>query len=319
MQKCKFFMENMRVTQGYGIRNNGSIDYTSYSHTGSYALDLGGKDASAIGDWAYAPCDVVVKRIYGKYNAVWFESLEQVECADGKARKLIFLLLHINSADLTSLGIKVGKVFRQGEKFYREGVAGATGNHIHIEVGEAPFIGTGWVQTANKDRTGAYVWKINRQLKPHDVFYIGNDVNIINDGGYEWTIENNVKWLETNKCLEVISDRCEFFNSPDINNVAGKLPDGTIYEITGISEKPINNFIWVKFQKTDGEYYAVILEDRSRLVNAPTDNDIEIEKLTAELAVANKALAEEKEINAHLIADNKRLLDMVNKVREAVK
>jgi len=189
MQKCKFFMEHMRVTQGYGRYENGNVDYTSYSHTGSYALDFGGRDTGE--DWAYAPCDVVVKRIYGEYNAVWFETLEKVLCADGTARKLVFMLLHINDSDLKTLGIAVGKIFRQGEKFYREGSAGAIGSHIHMEVGQAPFYPTGWQKTNIKDRTGAYVWKINKQLKPHDIFIIGSDVIIMNDGGYDWLKEDN--------------------------------------------------------------------------------------------------------------------------------
>lgn len=185
MQKCKFPMEFLRVTQEYGRKEDGSVDYTSYSHTGSYALDLGGKDLGQ--DWAYAPCDMVVKRVYGKYNAVWFETLEKVMCADGVARQLVFMLLHINDSDLQGLGITVGKVFRYGEKFYREGTAGdATGNHIHLEVGEAPFTPTGWTRTNIRDRTGAYVWKINKQLKPHEVFILGDDVQILDGGGYPW-------------------------------------------------------------------------------------------------------------------------------------
>ncbi|MBQ8604363.1 MAG: hypothetical protein IJ410_05945 [Oscillospiraceae bacterium] len=189
MQKCKFFMEYMRVTQGYGRYEGGNVDYTSYSHTGSWALDLGGRDMEK--DWAYAPCDIQVKRIYGKYNAVWFETLENVLCADGQARKLVFMLLHIDDEDLKALGIAVGKVFRQGEKFYREGSAGAIGNHIHLEVGQAPFYPTGWQKTAVKDRTGAYVWKINKQLKPDEIFILGSDVIVMNDGGYHWMKEDN--------------------------------------------------------------------------------------------------------------------------------
>ena len=189
MQKCKFFMKHMRVTQGYGRYENGNIDYTSYSHTGSYALDFGGKDLEK--DWAYAPCDVEVKRVYGVYNAVWFESLEEVVCSDGQKRKLVFMMLHIDDEDLKALGLKEGKVFRQGEKFYREGSAGAVGNHIHIEVGLAPFYPTGWQKTNIKDRTGADVWKINRQLKPHDIFIVGSDVIVMNDGGLEWHREDS--------------------------------------------------------------------------------------------------------------------------------
>lgn len=189
MQKCKFFMKHLRVTQGYGRYSNGNVDYTSYSHTGSYALDLGGRDTGR--DWAYAPCDVEVKRIYGKYNAVWFETTEKVLCADGTAQKLVFMLLHINDEDLKELGIAVGKIFRQGERFYREGCAGAVGNHIHIEVGQAPFYPTGWRKTNIKDRTNSYVWKINKQLKPHEVFILGSDVITIDGGGYDWTSEDS--------------------------------------------------------------------------------------------------------------------------------
>lgn len=189
MQKCKFFMEYMRVTQGYGRYEGGNVDYTSYSHTGSWALDFGGRDMEK--DWAYAPCDIVVKRIYGNYNAVWFETLEKVLCADGQERQLVFMLLHIDDADLKTLGIAVGKIFRQGERFYREGSAGAIGNHIHMEVGLAPFYPTGWQKTQIKDRTGALVWKINKQLKPDEIFILGSDVVVMNDGGYHWMQEDN--------------------------------------------------------------------------------------------------------------------------------
>ena len=188
MQDCKFFMEYVRVTQGYGRYENGKTDYTSYSHTGSYALDLGGRDTAK--DWAYAPCDVVVKRVYGEYNAVWFETLEEVLCADGKKRKLVFMLLHIDNEDKQALGIQPGKIFRFGEKFYREGSAGAVGNHIHMEVGLAPFTGTGWQKTTVKDRTGNYVWKINNQLKPDEIFIVGKDVIVMEDGGYDWYIQD---------------------------------------------------------------------------------------------------------------------------------
>lgn len=185
MQKCKFFMEHLRVTQGYGYDANGNVK-ASYSHAGSYALDLGGKDTGL--SWAYAPCDVIVKRIYGNYNAVWFETLEEVMCADGQARKLVFMLLHMNNSDKNAIGLTVGKVIRQGEKFYREGTAGnVTGAHIHMEVGLAPFTPTGWAVNAHG------VWKINNQLKPHEIFILGRDVEVLNDGGYNWTVKSTIK------------------------------------------------------------------------------------------------------------------------------
>lgn len=75
MQYVKFPMSTLRITQGYGLEVDGVSTATSggtYSHTGSYALDLGGVDTSA--DYLYAPCDVKVVRHYAGtgYNAVWF-------------------------------------------------------------------------------------------------------------------------------------------------------------------------------------------------------------------------------------------------------
>ena len=187
MQKCKFIMKNLRVTQGYGRNSAGGVDYTSYSHTGSYAADLAGADTGC--EFAYAPCDIVVRRIHGVYNAVWLESLEEVMCADGNTRKLIFMLLHINKEDMEKIGIRVGKIFRQGEIFYKEGCAGATGSHIHLEVGLSPFTGTGWYKTSIKDSMGNNVWRINMQVRPHDVFILDDGINILSDGGIKWVRE----------------------------------------------------------------------------------------------------------------------------------
>lgn len=184
MQKCKFIMKYMRVTQGYGRNEAGAVDYTSYSHAGSYALDLGGRDAGA--DWAYAPCDVMVKKIDGQYNAVWFETLDKVMCADGKARNLVFMLRHIDSEDLLELGIKPDRIFRQGERFYREGSADTIGNHIHLEVGTGPFELRCRQKTSLKTAMGKTVFKIKNQLKPHDVFFVDEEVLMLDTGGYSW-------------------------------------------------------------------------------------------------------------------------------------
>jgi hypothetical protein len=76
MQYVKFPMSVLRITQGYGLEVDGvstAVSGGSYSHTGSYALDLGGTDTGA--EYLYAPCDVIVKRHYpgdAGYNAVWY-------------------------------------------------------------------------------------------------------------------------------------------------------------------------------------------------------------------------------------------------------
>ena len=178
MTKLYFPMKTLRVTQGSGLAHDG-VPASTYSHAGGYALDLGGADGGA--DWLYAPCDMVVRRVYGSYNAVWFESLDEI---DGVGSTVILLCLHMNNADREALGIKVGKVFKQGEKCYREGMSGnVTGTHVHIEVGKGPMRGTGWTQ--NKQG----VWVINDPLVPSEVFVLKEDVKIMYDGGYVWMSE----------------------------------------------------------------------------------------------------------------------------------
>lgn len=178
MKTMYFPMDVLRVTQGYGVAYGG-VKANTYSHAGGYALDLGGADTGA--DWLYAPCDMVVRRVYGVYNAVWFESLEPLESV---GTTVIMLCLHMNNADRDALGIKVGKVFKKGEKCYREGMSGnVTGTHVHLELGKGPMTGTGWKQNAQG------VWCINNPLVPSEHFVLGADVRVMNTGGYAWKKE----------------------------------------------------------------------------------------------------------------------------------
>ncbi len=175
MKKLYFPMETLRVTQGYGVAHDG-VPASTYSHAGGYALDLGGGNGGA--DWLYAPCDMVVRRVYGSYNAVWFESLEKIEGVGGT---VVMLCLHMNNADREALGIRVGKVFKAGEKCYREGMAGkVTGTHVHLELGKGPMKGTGWKENSKG------VWVINNPLIPSEVFTVRGEATVMNDGGYRW-------------------------------------------------------------------------------------------------------------------------------------
>lgn len=175
MKEVYFPMEALRVTQGYGVVHD-NVAADTYSHKGTYALDLGGADTGA--DWLVAPFACTVKRVYGTYNAVWFESDEVYEPL---GCKLIMLCLHMNRADLKALGIAAGKHFALGERCYREGRAGnVTGTHVHLEIGKGPFTGTGW----HKNARG--VWEINNKLIPNEIFRLCPDVKILNGHGYTW-------------------------------------------------------------------------------------------------------------------------------------
>ena len=273
MQYVKFPMKTLRITQGYGLEVDGvstAVSGGTYSHTGAYALDLGGEDTTA--SYLYAPCDVEVVRHYKGtgYNAVWYQTLEPVMCADGQKRELVFMLLHANDSTISELGIAVGKQFKQGEAFYKEGTGGGVATHCHLEVGLVPFSGTGWYQSNYiGDYNGANVWIINNKLIPSEIFYLANDTVVVEDMGYNWRQLPKSDYIEYTtsmriRVLEGTGKNVEYFNSTDVNDVAGgNLPEGSEYVAVGYTNTLDDGFSYVKFIYSDGnEYWMAILSDR---------------------------------------------------------
>lgn len=170
MQKFKFPMEYLRVTQG----ENGS-----YSHAGSLAMDFGGKDTGA--DKLYCPCDMIVKRCRQKANGeLYLESTLPVEFADGTTDYARLICLHDGVFNVVE-----GQVLKQGDYFYDEGGMGsgnpkAFGTHVHMEAGKGKW--NSCTQSANSQ--GTYV--IENQSHLYDLFILGDDVQILDGGGYEW-------------------------------------------------------------------------------------------------------------------------------------
>ncbi len=176
MQLCKFFMEYLRVTQNAG---------SSYSHKGSLAMDFGGKDTGE--DNLYAPCDMIVKRL--RYNAngeAYFESIAPVLFADGTSDYLRLLCVH--SSEFL---VNEGQILSQGQLFYTEGGMGsgnpsAFNSHVHIEAGKGK-----WEQILQfKNEYQTYV--IENQYPLEKLFILGDDVIILNSGGYDWIRESEV-------------------------------------------------------------------------------------------------------------------------------
>lgn len=170
MQKFKFPMEYLRVTQG---------ELDSYSHAGSLAMDFGGKDGGA--DKLYCPCDMVVKRCRHNANGeLYLESTLPVEFADGTADYARLICLHDNAFNVTE-----GQVLLQGDYFYDEGGMGAGkpgkfANHVHIEAGKGKWKSC----TQSTNAQGTYV--IENQSHLYDLFILGDDVEILDGGGYDW-------------------------------------------------------------------------------------------------------------------------------------
>ena len=173
MQKFKFPMEYLKVTQG---------ENSAYSHAGSLAMDFGGKDTGA--DRLFCPCDMVVKRTRKNANGeLYLESVDKVQFADGTVDYARLLCMHDSTFNVSE-----GQVVKQGEYFYDEGGMGS-GNknkfatHVHIEAGKGRWKSA----TQSKNSKGTYV--IENQAHLHHLFILGRDVQIINDGGYNWVRE----------------------------------------------------------------------------------------------------------------------------------
>jgi len=172
MEKAKFVMPTMTVTQGYDIG----------THKGTYALDLAGEDTGI--DWVLAPFTGTIKKILsGSYgNWYWFESNEEVLCANGEITKLVAMFGHDNK-----VRHNVGDVIKQGEHLCAEGRSGnTTGNHCHLEIAKGEYVGT-WYKNSN----GVYM--LYNAVKPNEYLCVPDNYIIKNDGGYAWKKESEVK------------------------------------------------------------------------------------------------------------------------------
>lgn len=170
IETAYFPMKYLNITQGI----NGS-----YSHQGTLALDLAGKDSGK--DEIYAPFTGVIKRIYTHSgNFVWLESCTPVKFADGTVDYMTIMIGHDN--DVSDL--YVGKIIKQGEVFYREGNAGnATGNHIHLECAKGKYTSGGWYENSYG------WWTIYNPVAPYDALVLKSDTIIKSSYGYNWRYE----------------------------------------------------------------------------------------------------------------------------------
>ena len=171
MQKLTYPTKTMGLTQNY---NMGSHYGASHGSPCSYPIDDGCSDTGR--DYFYAPCDLVVKRIYGVgnkgANTIWLQSTNKVQLANGKESIVTILVTHPEDDDLSK--IKVGQKFNQFDKMFREGGDGGGniryGNHFHIEVSTCEYSklsNSGWVKN-NKN-----TWVMTPYpIKPEQAFYV---------------------------------------------------------------------------------------------------------------------------------------------------
>lgn len=169
MQKAIYPSKVMNITQNY----NGSTSHYAESHGKPYAYPIDEACSDGGRDYFYAPCDLVIKRIYGVNNkgtnTIWLQSTSKVKLANGKESYITIMVIHPEDDDLKKL--KVGQIFKQFEKIFREGKDGhATGNHFHIEISDCEFsklLNHGWVENNKRQ------WVMTpNAIKPEDAFFI---------------------------------------------------------------------------------------------------------------------------------------------------
>lgn len=249
MIKRKFGMACLNITQGR---------FGGYSHANLNAYDLAGMD-SGIDRWiTWNDVEVIGIHEYSKTgfaNTICFyDSLNDITLA----------MTHVNTIPS---GCVVGKVYKSGETIYYEGTKGnATGNHIHLEIGQGR-------QTGKTKING--VWQLQNLINIEDYFYL--DLSYTeerNNGGYtfSYTSEGSTSTMGFNNGYQLINWNGKtvhvYKQADDMDIGLMSVPNGV-----SIIDK-INNDLqhWAKmncnyFNLATGEHYGV--EQSFELDNAP--------------------------------------------------
>lgn len=189
MQNLIYPTKIMNISQSY--EGNFSHEISSTGNPKSYPIDdVAGSKNDA---YFYAPCDLVVKRVYGVgnngTNTIWLESVNKVRLANGNESYVTLMIIHPNDKTLSKF--KVSQIYKQYDKMFEKGDDGfATGKHFHIEVATTKFENlknNGWI----KNSKGAWVIS-NKAIKPEQAFFI--------DTKFTKQVNNNgLKFLQLTK------------------------------------------------------------------------------------------------------------------------
>ena len=168
--------KSMKITQNH-------TDGNHYKHTNGrpadYPFDEAGVNSGR--DWFYCPCDEmkIVKIYTAGVNTVWMESTKPVVMPIGTANVTI-MVEHMNDDDMKLLS--VGRIYRRGEKMFREGKDGATGNHFHISIALGKTKGGGWKKNSN----GAWVLTTDDIAVKADEALFLDGTSFIKSAGYKF-------------------------------------------------------------------------------------------------------------------------------------
>lgn len=182
MQYAKYFANKMKLSQGY---NDGNHKRHTTCSQKDYPIDETYGSSGKGGEFL-APFDCkLVKKYAATSNHIWLTSTDKVRTPSGEKIVTLFVV-HITDDEFNNL--KVGDIFKQGEKIVSEGIDGnATGYHNHVCVGFGEISGTGWTkQVVNGSEFWVLTTKEGTQ-KPEDVFYVDKSITeIVDSKGIEF-------------------------------------------------------------------------------------------------------------------------------------
>ncbi|WP_407384311.1 RICIN domain-containing protein [Ruminococcus sp.] len=222
-QKAMFIMDTVNISQGM---------YGSYSHMGSKAIDLAGRDGGT--DPAYAPFDGKVVYMSTSAAYIIYQSLNPVEFADGTVDYMTVWVMHDDNVGR----FYVGQTFSQGQHFFNEGRSGyATGNHIHLECAKGTY------QGQYKNDYG--VWCINNQINPYDALFLSESTTIIDGYGYNWRRTNGSSYGNLGDGFYALITHMASWNH---------LTNETTGNVDICYENYTANQYWKFYRQSDGSY-----------------------------------------------------------------
>jgi hypothetical protein len=258
-----FPMEWMQITQGMN---------TTFSHKGTKAIDIVGKDRTK--EDAYAPIDcTLVWKDTKSGNGLCWQSDREVLWANGTIDFITFTMWHMN--DISDY--RVGQKFKQGEKIYEEGIAGnVTGMHIDLKVGKGKYQG-GYPLLQNEFKR----WYIKNEVAPFDVFFINDTFIQVDkdgkklDGGYEWKVYTPTTQVNRDGLpyLKVKVGALNYRSSPNGERL-GTLTQNAEYSYLGKTNL-VNGFEWAEIVFENQIVYCAIRDDWNEII-VPIEEVIKI-------------------------------------------
>ena len=184
------------------FRITGSCFQNSGSHSITNCVDIA-KGSDTSGYSFYAPVDMTCVAVPGDAsNMAYFESVNDVEFANGQIGKVSMTFGHANNMYVTA-----GTTYSQGTKIYEEGTANTKARHCHIRVGKGAFKSSKLVNNGVGPGFSDPQYDINTENGPmtiSDAFYKDNMTVIYGEDEmkkrFKWRLSsqtrtNNQVWL----------------------------------------------------------------------------------------------------------------------------